>query len=211
MRLFLVAAAGGAALALGSCATMTKDQCLAGAWGEVGFRDGSEGYPMSVLDDHAKACAEFGVVPDLAVYRSARADGLNGYCRWERGFREGREGDTYHGVCTPEQEAEFVPAYRDGQTVHVVEQALSSARSTAEGLGSRLEELDDKIRAKQAEARAEGLTDAQRDAIRDRIQEIRRERAETERDWRRAQDAIDDAERDVRDVRRQFQGQYGVW
>jgi predicted ribonuclease YlaK len=43
-----------------------------------------------------------------------------------------------------------------------------------------LEELDDKIRAKQAEARAEGLTDEQRGAIRDRIQEIRRERADTE-------------------------------
>lgn len=211
MRVILLAAAGGAALALGSCATMTKDQCLAGAWGEVGFRDGSEGYPMTVLDDHAKACAEYGVVPELAAYRSARADGLNGYCRWERGFQEGREGSTYHGVCTPAQEVEFVPAYRDGQQVHAVEQALTSARSQADSLGSRLEELDDKIRAKQAEARAEGLSDEQREQIRSRIQEIRRERAETERDWRRAQDAIDDAERDVRDVRRRFQGQYGGW
>ena len=78
-------------------------------------------------------------------------------------------------------------------------------------LGSRLEELDDKIRAKQAEARAEGLTDEQRGAIRDRIQEIRRERADTERDWRRAQDAVDEAEFGVRDVRRRFQGQYGGW
>lgn len=211
MRVFLFAAAGGAALALGSCATITKDQCLAGAWGEVGFRDGSEGYPMSVLDDHAKTCAEYGVVPEPAVYRSARADGLNLYCRPERGFQEGREGDTYKGVCTPAQEEAFLPAYQDGQTVHAVEQALARARSSVESLGSRLEELDEKIRAKQAEARAEGLTDEQREAVRSRIQEIRRERAETERDWRRAQDAIDDAERDVRAVRRQFQGQYGSW
>ena len=211
MRLLLLAAAGGAALALASCATMSKDQCLAGAWGEVGYRDGLEGQPMTLLADHEKACAEYGVAPDLVAYSSARADGLNGYCRWERGFREGREGDTYHGVCTPEQEAEFLPAYRDGRTVYVLEQHLSNARSTAEGLGSRLEELDDKIRAKQAEARAEGLTDAQRDSIRERIQEIRRERAETERDWRRVQDEIDDAERDVRDARRLFQRQYGGW
>jgi chromosome segregation ATPase len=104
-----------------------------------------------------------------------------------------------------------LPAYRDGQIVHAAEQALSSARSSVSGLGSRLEELDDKIRAKQAEARAEGLTDEQRGAIRDRIQEIRRERADTERDWRRAQDAVDEAEFGVRDVRRRFQGQYGPW
>jgi hypothetical protein len=211
MRLLLLAAAGGAALAVASCATMSKDQCLAGAWGEVGYRDGSEGRPMSVLADHERACAEYGVAPDPVAYRSARADGLNGYCRWERGFEEGRNGDTYHGVCTPAQEDEFLPAYRDGQIVHAAEQALSSARSSVSGLGSRLEELDDKIRAKQAEARAEGLTDEQRGAIRDRIQEIRRERADTERDWRRAQDAVDEAEFGVRDVRRRFQGQYGPW
>lgn len=211
MRILLLAAAGGAALGLASCATMSKDQCLAGAWGEVGYRDGSEGKPMSVLADHERACAEYGVAPDLVAYRSARADGLNGYCRWERGFEEGRTGDTYYGVCTPAQEYEFLPAYRDGQIVHAAEQALASARSSVSSLGSRLEELDDKIRAKQAEARAEGLTDEQREVIRSRIQEIRRERADTEREWRRAQDAIDDAELDVRDVRRRFQGQYGVW
>lgn len=211
MRLLLLAAAGGAILALGSCATMSKDQCLAGAWGEVGYRDGSEGRPVSVLEDHAKACAEYGVVPEVAAYRSARADGLNGYCRRERGFRAGREGDTYHGVCSLAQEAEFLPAYRDGQTVHAVAQALVSARSSAGSLGTRLEELDEKIAAKQAEARAEGLTDEQRDQIRNRIQDVRRERAETEREWRRAQDAIDDAERDVREVRRRFLGLYGDW
>ena len=211
MRLLLLAAAGGAALAVASCATMSKDQCLAGAWGEVGYRDGSEGRPMSVLQDHEKACAEYGVAPELVPYRSARADGLNGYCRWERAFQEGREGDEYHGVCTPAQEVDFIPAYRDGQVVYAAEQALTNARSSVSSLGSRLEELDDKIRGKQAEARAEGLTDEQRDVIRDRIQEIRRERADTEREWRRAQDAIDDAELDVRDVRRRFQGQYGVW
>ena len=211
MRLLLLAAAGGAALAIASCATMTKDQCLAGAWGEVGYRDGTEGYPLSVLEDHVKACAEYGVAPDMVAYRSARADGLNGYCRWERAFQEGRDGDEYHGVCTPAQEEDFLPAYRDGQMVHAAEQALTNARSSVASLGSRLEELDDKITAKQAESRAEGRTDEQRDQIRDRIQEIRRERADTERGWRRAQDAIDDAERRARDIRWRFQGIYGGW
>lgn len=211
MRLLLLAAAGGATLALASCATMTKGECLAGAWGEVGYRDGSEGRPMSLLADHEKACAEYGVAPDLVAYRSARADGLNGYCRWERGFREGREGDAYDGVCSAEQEADFLPAYRDGQLVYAAEQALTSAHSTVASLGARLEELDEKIIAKQAEARAEGLTDEQRDVIRNRIQEIRRERANTERDWRRAQDAVDEAERDLRDVRWRFRSEYGDW
>lgn len=211
MRLLLLAAAGGATLALVSCATMSEDQCLAGAWGEVGYRDGSGGQPMSLLVDHEKACAEYGVAPDVVAYRSARTDGLNGFCRWERGFHEGRQGRTYHGVCSPAQESEFLPAYHDGQTVHAADQALANARSSVESLGSRLEDLDKKIVAKQAEARADGLTDEARDQIRNRIQEIRRERADTEREWRRAQNAIDAAERDVRNVHRQFRQHYGSW
>ena len=110
-----------------------------------------------------------------------------------------------------ELEGRFLPAYSDGQIVHEVQQALADAEGRVDSLGDRLEELDEKIVAKQAEARAEGLTDEQREQVRNRIQEIRRERADTERDWRRAQDEIDDAERDVRDVRWRFRDQYGSW
>jgi hypothetical protein len=211
MRLLLLAAAGGATLALVSCATLSREQCLAGAWGDLGYRDGLGGQPMSLLADHERACAEYGVAPDAIAYRSARLDGLTGYCRWQRGFQEGREGDTYHGVCTPAQEVEFLPAYRDGQMVYAAEQALTNARNSVSSLGARLEELDDKITAKQAEARAEGLTTEQRDQIRDRIQELRRERVETARSWRGAQNDVDAAERDARDLRRQFAGRYGGW
>lgn len=207
----LAAAASGAALALGSCATMSAEQCMAGDWSGQGYADGAAGLTMSRLNDHAEACAKHGVTPDAAAYGAGREQGLVQYCTPERGFREGRTGSSYGGVCPSRLEADFMPAYRDGQIVHEVEQALVNARSQVDSLGNRLEELDDKITAKQAEARADGLTDEQRETIRNRIQEIRRERAETEREWRRAQDAIDDAERDVRDVRWRFQRQYGGW
>lgn len=209
--LITAAAVTAAALLLGSCETMSKDQCLAGAWGEQGYKDGSNGLPMSRLDDHAKACAEYGVAPEQTAYRSAREDGLTRYCTVARGFQAGREGSEYYGVCTPQQETDFLPAYHDGQAVYSAEAAVSSARSSVESLGGRLSELDDKITAKQAEVRQDGLTDEQRDVIRNRIQEIRRERADTERDWRRAQSEVDDAERRARDVRWRFQSVYGAW
>lgn len=212
MRFWILAAAAvGAALALGSCATMSAEQCSAGDWSGQGYTDGASGLSMSRLNDHAEACAKHAVTPDAAAYGAGREQGLVQYCRPERGFREGRTGSSYGGVCPAYLEASFVPAYRDGQIVHQVEQALVTARSQVDSLGARLEELDDKITAKQAEARAEGLTDEQRETILNRIQEIRRERADTERDWHRAQDAIDDAERDLRDVRWRFQSQYGGW
>lgn len=209
----LMTAAGMAALSLclGSCATMSEDQCRAGAWGEVGYADGVEGYPMSRLDDHAEACAKFGVAPERTVYESARADGLMRYCTVERGFQEGRQGDTYYGVCAPAQEADFLPAYRDGQVVHEAEAALASARSSVDSLGARLTELDEKITSKQGEMREPGLTDEQRDAIRNRIREIRRERAGTEDEWLRARQMVGDAEDRARDVRWRFERVYGGW
>lgn len=207
----LAAAAGGAVMLLGSCATMSAEQCQAGDWSGQGYADGVAGLAMSRLNDHAEACAKHGITPDAAAYGAGREQGLIQYCRPDRGFREGRTGSGYAGVCPSYLEADFLPAYRDGQIVYAVDQALASARSLVDSHGNRLEELDEKIVAKQAEARAEGLTDQQREAVRNRIQELRRERADTERDWRRAQDAIDDAERDVRDVRWRFRGQYGDW
>lgn len=207
----LTVAAGGAALALGSCASMSAEQCRAGDWSGQGYSDGAAGLTMSRLGEHAEACVKHGIAPDDASYRAGREQGLIQYCTPDRGFREGRTGSTYAGVCPSYLEADFVPAYQDGQIVYQVDQALVSARSAMDSHGNRLEELDDKIVAKQAEARAEGLTDQQRETIRNRIQEIRRERANTEREWRRAQDAIDDAERDARDLRWRFRRQYGDW
>ena len=123
----------------------------------------------------------------------------------------GREGSSYADVCPPQLEADFLPAYRDGQIVYAAEQALSSAQSSVSSLGSRAEALDEKIRAKREEMRASGLTDEERARIRDRIGEIRREREGGLLDWRRAQDDVDEAERRVRDVYYRFADQYGRW
>lgn len=196
---------------LGSCATMSAEECVAGDWTGRGFADGAAGYTQSRLGEHAEACGKHGVAPDDDAYRTGWAQGVLRYCTLPNGFAQGRSGAGYAGVCPRDLEAEFLPAYQDGQSVHVAEQAVSSARGSVDSLGGRLEELDDKVTAKQRELRADGLTDEQRDQIRNRIQEIRREREDTERDWRRAQRELDDAERNARDVRYRFQRIYGAW
>lgn len=207
----MAAAAAGAVLTLGSCATMSEEQCLAGDWSGQGYADGASGLTMSRLGEHAEACMKHGVAPDDAAYRSGWAQGVVSYCTRDRGFEAGRTGSSYAGICPSDLEEDFLPAYRDGQIVYRAEVAVNDARSQVDSLGNRLEELDEKITAKQAEARAEGLTEEQRERIRERIQEIRRERADTERDWRRAQDAIDDAEEELRDVRWRLRHEYGTW
>ena len=102
MKLMIAAAVAVTGVALlAGCTTMSKDQCLAGAWGEKGYQDGVSGYRTSRLDDHAQACAKFGVAANPSAYLSAREDGLRTYCTWENGFRQGRQGASYGGVCSP--------------------------------------------------------------------------------------------------------------
>lgn len=212
MKHILMAGCGVAAAALlGSCSTMSKDECLAGAWGEKGYADGAAGYPMSRLDDHAKACEKYQVSPNPAAYRSAREDGLRTYCTLQRGWSEGRAGNAYYGVCRPEEEADFLPAFNDGRRLHEVEAAVENAESALSSAEARIEDREDKLDAKQRELRQDGLTDEQRERIRDRIDEVRGEIREARRNAREARDALDRAEWDLDRVRRELSGRYPVY
>lgn len=215
MRRWIIAAGVVGGLTVGGgwlagCSTMSKDQCLAGAWGEKGYADGQAGYPMSRLDDHAKACAKYQVAPNPAAYGSAREDGLRSYCTFERGWEEGRSGNTYYGVCRPQEEQAFLPAYHDGLRLHEVEAAFETAENALNSAEARIANRQDKLEAKERELDGEGLTDQERERIRNRIQEVRGEIREARRDARDARDALDRAEWDVRRVRRELSGRYPV-
>ena len=52
MRFVIAAAVSVTGVALlAGCTTMTKEQCLVGAWGEKGYEDGLSGYRPSRLDE----------------------------------------------------------------------------------------------------------------------------------------------------------------
>ncbi|WP_436355853.1 DUF2799 domain-containing protein [Brevundimonas sp. CEF1] len=212
MRIVIAAAVAATGVALlAGCTTMTKEQCLAGAWGEKGYQDGLSGYRTSRLHDHAQACAKFGVEANPGAYLSARDDGLRTYCTWESGFRQGRQGNSYGGVCSPAEERDFLPAYEDGRRIYVVEQAVSSAESALNSAISRIDDREDKLEAKQRELRQEGLTDEQRQRIRDRIREVRDEIRDARRDARQSEDDLHHARIEARMVIGMIGGRYGVW
>lgn len=212
MKRLTLAALGVSGLALLSgCATMNESQCRVGDWGGQGYRDGTEGYPSSRLDDHAKACAKHGVSPNINAYMAAREDGLRSYCTWENGFRSGRAGGSYHGVCSPAEERAFMPAYQDGRQLYQVEQAVSSAESALNSAIRRVESREDKLDAKHRELRQSGLSDEERRHIRNRIREVEGELQDARRDVRRAEDDLRYAEVELRAVRRVLDGRYGIW
>lgn len=210
MRWMIAGVLAGAAALMGSCATMTEDECRAGAWGEKGHSDGIAGYPTTRLNDHVEACAKFQVAADPVAYGSAREDGLRSYCTFERGWSEGRAGNTYYGVCRPEEEAAFLPAYEDGQRLHVAEAAVEAADSALSSAAARISDREEKLDAKQRELRQDGLSDEQRQRIRDRIEEVRHEIRDARHAARDAMNALEEARQEEDRVRFVLRGRYPV-
>ncbi len=210
-RILTIAVVSGAVALLGSCATMSEDQCLAGDWGGKGYQDGLNGRAPERLDDHAKACAKFGVTPNPTAYYLARDQGLRTYCRWENGFRVGRAGSTYNGVCTPAEESDFLPAYEDGVRVYQAERVLSDAESNVRSAAALIRDRENKLEAKQRELRQEGLSQEERERIRDRIREVRGELREAHRALRVAEDEYRAVEYEARMIIRSVGGRYSVW
>lgn len=200
-----------AGLTVAACATLNKEQCLQGDWRAIGYIDGADGRPMSRIEDHAKACEKTGATPDMSLYAQGRDQGLMRYCTEGNGFRVGRQGHAYAGVCPPPVEPEFLGGYADGERVHAAESRLESARSDLSSADARADRRAREADGVEDELRNPKLNDEQTRELRDRLHRLRRERRDAIEDGRRAADAIRDAEREVDDLRARFAPRYGGW
>lgn len=161
-RAFVWIAVASGLLAQGGCATLSKDECLRADWQRIGWEDGIKGYPFERIENHRKACGEFGITPNPGPYRSGRNEGLTHYCTPSSGFEQGKSGASYHYVCPRELEADFMRGFRVGTQVH--------------DLNQQIYQVDGKIKSKEKELEKDKLSEEQRKALRDRIRDLQRER-----------------------------------
>jgi len=127
------------ALALGGCATLNESECRTVDWKTIGYEDGNNGYSGERIAQHRKACAKYGISPDLGAYQSGRDAGLREYCRPANGFRAGAAGYAYAGTCPPDLEQAFASAYDSGLHLHELRGRVSDI---ANSLDAKREELD---------------------------------------------------------------------
>lgn len=150
-----------AALALGGCASMSKKDCLSGAWYEQGFEDATEGLDSGRFADHVKACGKVGVMPDRRVYASGYESGLTEYCTAERGYRIGSDNGDYRDICPGALEAAFLGGYLDGLEAALVTSEFESANAEIdlERAVSERAALPPDSSTKKADARVDGARD----------------------------------------------------
>ena len=154
------------AVLITGCATLTPDQCRHADWRQIGFADGASGASAARINDHAKACAEIGVRPDLDGYLRGRDQGLLSYCRAENGFAIGRGGSFANMADCPEHmKPAFMDQYRRGHEIHLLESDLARRRSRIYENNSRMRRVNERIARIREELRKKDLPDEQRKAL----------------------------------------------
>jgi hypothetical protein len=154
------------ALLLSGCASLSPEQCRHADWRQIGFTDGASGLSAARINEHAKACAEVGVRPNLDDYLGGREQGLHNYCRPENGFAVGRSGNAANVADCPEHlKFAFLDQYRYGQQVHLVEEDLARRRSRLYHNNSQIRRNNERIADIREQLARKDLPDERRTAL----------------------------------------------
>jgi hypothetical protein len=134
-----------AALLASGCATMDKSECRQADWQTIGIEDGAKGHPVSYIGNHRKACAEYGVQPDLASYQLGHQTGLTQFCTARNGFNQGRAGRKYNEVCPTELREQFVRGYNTGRELNLLNSEISHMRQDVQLKQTEMKELGERM------------------------------------------------------------------
>ena len=164
-RFILLACALSAALLLSGCAqrpTLTENQCVAGDWETVGYRDGASGRDSTTLLAHQESCGEFNIKPDRQQYMAGWTAGQTTYCQPAQMLEVGERGQAFPAICRTQQAHDLVQAHRHGQSIYHGQQSLKEARGAVDKLYHRLAEIDKEIDAATRAQLDEGISAADR-------------------------------------------------
>jgi hypothetical protein len=178
------------------CATLNESECRSVDWQIIGYEDGGRGNALERIGQHRKACAKYGIAPDLAAYQRGRDAGLREYCRPTNGFRAGIAGRSYSGVCPVDLEEAFVEAYESGHHLYELRARVTDIENRIEGKNAELERTKEELAKTSAaiigsdstpERRAQALMDAKHLAedvgrLKSEIEQLQVERASSESD-----------------------------
>lgn len=134
----------------GGGASVTQNQCVAGDWQTLGYRDGANGRRSTALLAHQDACGEHGIVPDRYGYMLGWEQGSREYCQTDNAFIVGERGEHYNNICAEDLRADFLNAYSNGRTLYLARSAVADLERQISYNQSRLETVKSEIVASAA-------------------------------------------------------------
>ncbi|WP_037027183.1 DUF2799 domain-containing protein [Psychromonas aquimarina] len=139
---------------LTACSSMSPQECKTANWQSIGYSDGQSGVSSNRVNDYIKDCAEAGVSVDTAQWQKAYEKGLNLYCIPENGYRVGRAGEEYYGVCASEQ---FVKRYNQGHKEYLLETRLEEIDTELQSIRTQIENSSDNEQKKRLREQEKSL------------------------------------------------------
>ena len=172
---FLTAAILAGLVLLHGCATLDKDECMLADWRLIGYEDGVAGKSSTAVGEYRKDCAKHAVVPDLAVYRTGREEGLLEYCQADNGYRLGNAGRSLATVCPTALQGDFRDAWNNGRKLYLARSAVNKTYSRINDRKQTLSSLEENRAQKLAALIADGLKADQRVMILYELSELQQE------------------------------------
>lgn len=142
---------------LQGCAAISPEQCQTADWYNLGYGDGQSGHKRDRVNDYRQECAKVNIQVDSMKWQKGYEQGITIYCAPENGYRIGRDGQSYQGVCINEA---FVRNYNKGKRQYEIDQEI--------------DQLEDQIRNLKDDLRKEINEDIKREIRRD-IRDLERE------------------------------------
>ncbi len=172
-----------AALVLGGCAgnpSVSENQCRAGDWQTIGFRDGANGFSSTRLLAHQEACGEFAIVPERTAYLKGWQDGLTSFCTADNGFNLGNRGASFNTVCARDMAEPFATAYHDGRQLYLARSEVNRLNRLINNKEARLDQLKQEIVGATTAQLVPDLTPEERIGLVAKLEQLISERAEIE-------------------------------
>lgn len=162
---------------LTGCSTLSENECRTADWYQLGVRDGEQGEPASLLNEHRDSCSRYGVQPVERNYYAGRETGLRQYCRLGNAFRTGLNGKEYKGVCPLNVDSDF--------------RRYNSSALEVHNLKKKIEEIDRQLSSKEHELGKKDTPEKDQARLREEIKKLDRKRDNLRSDLRAQERDLD--------------------
>lgn len=183
MRLLISVLAGVTLLVgCGAKPSVSQNQCAAGDWETIGYRDGVSGLRSSRLLDHQDACVEYGVTPSRSEYMVGWETGIREYCEPSNGYHAGERGWSHNNVCPSDMRGAFLAAYEEGWVLYRARTDVANLEREVDQKVARQSAVKSEIISATAAQLDGSLTTPQRVELATRVQRLYEEQQRLDRE-----------------------------
>ena len=160
-----------------SCETISEQECQAGNWADIGYKDGVKGKSRAKIADYVQTCSEYGAEVDRQIYMQSYETGLTYYCTYDNGFERGQNGNSYNTVCGGSDNtggaADFRAGYDAGYSEYELRRTYARLEADIEQTQAELHDVKDRLDDPDIEPGEKKRLHKKKKRLRDELEDLR--------------------------------------